>query len=108
MQKTTAELKRTFENGRPSERAAATWEIIANLDELLPWLEARQLASISIRNKGDEWLLIVRAWYGRKPQVAFVGADNPEECLVTLAHMVLFGLLTWKPDKYTTMRSDNN
>lgn len=106
MRRTTHELQEIMRTGRPASRELAAALLLAGLDEYLPWLAARQLDGLTLKAADGDWLLILRATYKGQPQVAFIGGLNPEDCITIMAHAVLFDLISWRPDKYRTMRSD--
>lgn len=104
--RTTKHMQNIMMNGRSEEREATAMHLLANLDEYLPWLAARTLDGLTLTHKQSDWLLVIKATRGTKKQVAFVGGDHPGECFEVAAHMLLFDLITWKADKFSTMRSD--
>lgn len=99
-------MKEAFETGTARDREQAATEIILNLDEQLPWLEARQFIGLTLSQRPSGWLLIIRSQYGTKNQVMFVGGGSPAEIFLDAAYMILFGLCSWKADKYRTIRND--
>ena len=106
--RTTATIKEVFRSGTASERLLEAMLVFASLDEWLPWLAARQLLRITITKKDDDWLLVASARLGRDSQVAFQGGYDPEDAIVAFVHALCFGLVTWKKDKWGSMRSDKN
>lgn len=105
--RTTHSIRQAFETGTSSERLLEALLVFANLDEWLPWLAARQFTGATLSNKGEDWLLTVKAQYGRKHQVSFTGGDSPEEAILVAVHQLAFGLTRWREDKFRTMRIDN-
>lgn len=105
---TTHEIQKTLANGTPDERVVAAMTVLARIDEWMPWLEARRFDGMTITGKDDDWLIVLRATYKKRKQVAFVAEDTLEEALIGTAHRFCFGLLQWKEDQFRSMRSDKN
>lgn len=103
---TTHWLRETMISGSAQERLSVSQEVVTNLDEWLPILAARKLTRLTFKAKEGDWLATITATRKGRPQVAFTTGDNLQDLQINLAHGVIFGLLAWKTDKYSTMRSD--
>jgi len=106
MTKPIAYLQEVMRTQGPLSRKLAAMDIFTCLDEFVPWLAARRFDGLVIKEMEDAWLLIIKAKYKKKHQVAFVFGDNIEECMVRLAHELLFDLIVWREDKWWSMRRD--
>ena len=105
-QKTTKFLQDSLREGGPIARKAAAMEVMANLDEWLPWLAARELTGFTATKKATEWLLVLKASRGGKQEVAFLAGETVEDLYYVGAYALLFDQVRWKEDKFTSMRSD--
>lgn len=73
---------------------------LAELDKELAWACGVAFSGYSLRDKGDEWLLVVTGVRKKLPVVAFVGGREPIECYRNLWYLLHKGALAWRPDKY--------
>lgn len=104
--KTTKSLQDAIATGGPLVRLHAAMELAAHMDDYLPWLAAREFVGMTITRKTDEWLFVLKAFRGNKPEVCFFAAESLEEGYLMVAWAVLWDLAAWKADKWGTMRSD--
>lgn len=103
---TTHRLKTVFESGSDQERVAATQSFVTQINEQLPYMAARQFTGLTLKKREDDWFIVLRGTYRGEPEVCFAAGHNVEEALMELVHGLIFDLNRWKPDKFTTMRSD--
>lgn len=60
----------------------------------------QELVSISIRQREDEFLLVVKVRADGAQYVGFVGRQNTRLCILTLLRKLDAGTLTLYPDKF--------
>lgn len=104
--RTTAELKQTFLHGTGPQQARAASAVFVYLDEYLPWLEARALTGVTLTRKDEGYLIVVKATHKGLPQVGFAFDRDVGGVMVQLARKLVLGQMSWRPDRYGTMRSD--
>lgn len=102
---TTHSMREALRSGNSQQRLKAAQLVLQNLEEWLPWLSGRRLVGLNITARDDGWLLVLKATRKGIPEVAFIGGDSLEDCLVDTAHGLLFAFIQWKPDKFRSMRS---
>lgn len=103
---TTHRMKEEIIHGKTENRVAVAEHLLTSLQAHLPWLAARELTGVNIKRREEDWILVLKARRKTKHQVCFFTGDSIEDCLVNMAHGLLWDLATWKEDKWTTMRSD--
>lgn len=106
MSMTTHRMKKAFQEQGPSSRMAASIHLLWGLDQHLPYLAARTFKGLTLTYRDDGWLLVLKADRKGRPQVAFFGGDNPEECIHEMASSLIFDLVRWQPDKFRSIRND--
>lgn len=79
---------------------AALGLFIAELNKELAWGASVDLTGYSLRDKGDEWLLVVTGLHRKRAVVCFVGGREPLECYRNLWYLLHKGALAWRDDKY--------
>lgn len=65
-------------------------------------IEVDSLRVRAPRERAGEWLVIVKAWHGNKPMVAFHSALSFAEALIGTINRMRNKSLKWKEDEYAS------
>lgn len=103
---TTHRLQEIFRSGSREQRELVTFHVVGALTEYLPWMSARRLIGLNIMETDDGFLLVLKAYKGKKAQVAFTNGSDLAEVFHNLVYFLLFDLASWRDDKFRSMRSD--
>lgn len=84
----------------PQGRYAKAGFYLLVLSETLAWYTGREYQGHTLKRTDTEWLLILRATFNGKPEVAFVVGADPYDAIRALALEVRHGAIRFKPDRY--------
>lgn len=102
---TTHQIKVDLMGVEEPKRRKAAVEVMLTIGELMPWLAAREFRGMTLTDKGDGYLLIVRAWKKHVGEVCFTGGQSPEDVFVNFAYGLATDTLKWGVDRYDAVRN---
>lgn len=73
---------------------------IATLPTVLAWRERVLFRGMTLKPKGEEWLLIVRARRRQSPVVAFFDGREPIDCFMHMATFIRTCGIQWQVDRF--------
>lgn len=75
---------------------------LLDLPKEIAWTTRKELCGMVLRNKGDEWILVVKATQKGKSFVHFIHGEDWVDCFRKLWVVNNRDLWSWKPDRYST------
>jgi len=83
-----------------TRKAGEAVNVVLDVSPLLASQRGWSIYEYRITKRTDKWLMILKARKRKLRVVAFIGGQNPRDCLAKAKAQILGNLVRWKPDKF--------